>query len=489
MLDIFSNLKCKILPSNISKIFILLLIVFISVESFSQTSEYKTNVEKKINALLDENNFFNSSQISIDIFDLNENKTVYQKNDELLFLPASNLKLLTCAAALKFLGTNYSFNTTLLINGAIRDSILLGSVIIKAGLDPLFSLNDLQIFCDELNQLGIKRIEGDLIADCSIKDSVYWGSGWQWDDEPSSDAPHLSALNINSNSISITAKLSNGQISFSLFPKTDFVNVITNFSEVESDVSITRNWLADKNEFIISCNKNMSGSISIEESKKLNITNPELFFLTLLKEKLLQNGIKCNGKLVKSYSNAAGDSVFSIKRGIIEVCNYTLKHSDNLSAEMLLYAIASFSSGGVDNQIGLAKVDSLITLLGLSPENYRIVDGSGLSRYNLISSSLLVKILVYIYKYESEIFQIIFDSLPISGIDGTLKTRMRNTSAENNVHAKTGTLAGVSSLSGYLTNANKHLIAFSINIQNYVTASSTARKYIDSICTILTSTK
>lgn len=471
------------------KNFLLLLIILFSVESFSQLSEYKSKVQNKIDAVLDENNFFNSSQISIDIFDLTDNKTVYQKNNELLFLPASNLKLLTTAAALKFLGTDYSFNTTLLINGSIIDSVLFGSVIVQAGLDPLFSLDDLQNFSDKLNLLGIKRIEGDIIADCSIKDSVYWGSGWQWDDEPSFDTPHLSALNINSNSISISAKLSDGQISFSLFPKTDFVSVKTIGSQGETDISITRNWLADKNEFTINYSKNISGPISIEESKRLNVTKPEFFFLTLLKENLLQNGIQFEGDLIKSYSNIPGDSVITINRSIEDVCHFLLKYSDNLSAEMLIYALASLSSKPANNQKGLTKVDSLISLIGLSKKEYRIVDGSGLSRYNLISSRLLVRLLVYIYKYEPEIFKIIFESLPLAGVDGTLKTRMLNSSAEKNVHAKTGTLAGVSALSGYLTNANGHLIAFSINIQNYIDGSTNARKYIDSICTILTSTK
>jgi D-alanyl-D-alanine carboxypeptidase/D-alanyl-D-alanine-endopeptidase (penicillin-binding protein 4) len=480
------NINCCI--KSIKNILLLLIILF-SANSFSQSSEYNFKVQNKIEAVLDENNFFKSSQISIDIFDLTDNKTVYQKNNELLFLPASNLKLLTTAAALKFLGKDYSFNTTLLINGSIIDSILFGSVIVKGGVDPLFSLDDLQIFSDKLNLLGIKSIEGDLIADCSIKDSVYWGSGWQWDDEPSSDAPHLSALNINSNSISISAKLSDEQISFSLFPKTDFVNVKTISSQSETDISITRNWLADKNEFTINYNNNISGSISIEESKRLNITKPEFYFLTLLKEKLLQNGILCKGNLIKSYSSVSGDSVFTINRSIEDVCHFLLKYSDNLSAEMLIYALASVSSTPANSQKGLTKVDSLISLIGLSKKDYRIVDGSGLSRYNLISSKLLVKLLVYLYKYEPEIFKIIFESLPVAGVDGTLKTRMLNSSAEKNVHAKTGTLAGVSALSGYLTNANGHLIAFSINIQNYIAGSSNARNYIDSICTILTSTK
>mgnify|MGYP001181998087 CR=1 FL=1 len=456
---------------------------------YPQTDEYNSKVKKSIDTRFIKNKFFNASQISIDIFDLSDNKSVYQKNNELLFLPASNLKLLTTTAALKFLGTNYSFNTALLINGSIVDSVLYGSVIIKAGLDPLFSLDDLKNFSNRITMLGIKKIEGNLIADCSIKDSVYWGSGWQWDDEPSPDAPHLNALNINSNLVSVTALLSNSKISYTLQPQTNFVSVKT-FSDMdETDISITRNWLAGKNEIIIKYNENISGSISIEESKSLNVTSPELFFLTLLKENLMEEGVQFEGEIFKSYNQLSGDSVFAISRNIYEVTNYLLKHSDNLSAEMLLYALASQSHTPAKIQDGLIKVDSLISLIGLSSHNYKIVDGSGLSRYNLISCGLIVKLLIYLYKDEPEIFKIIFESLPVAGVDGTLKTRMLNTPAEKNVHAKTGTLAGVSALSGYLTNANGHLIAFSINIQNYVSGSTKARNLIDSICSILTSTK
>jgi len=476
------------LPDLKKNLFLILLFSYF-INVFSQSIDYESSIKNKINALLKGNNFFNTSQISIDIYDLTEDKFLYQKNDELLFLPASNLKLLTTAAALKFLGTDYSFNTTLLIKGSVIDSVLFGSVIVKGGLDPLFSIDDLQNFSKKLSMLGIKRIEGNLIADCSIKDKVYWGSGWQWDDEPSFDAPHLSALNINSNSILISAKLSDGQISYSLFPETDFVSVKTFSSDFEKDISITRNWLADKNEFTINFNKNIIGSVSIEESRRLNITNPELYFLTLLKENFHKGGIEFEGEILISYNQLSGDSVFSVSRNILEVSNYLLKHSDNLSAEMLLYALASQSHTHANIQDGIIKVDSLIALIGFPTDNYKIVDGSGLSRYNLISSRLLVRLLIYIYKYESEIFKIIFDSLPVAGVDGTLKSRMFNTSAEKNVHAKTGTLAGVSALAGYLTNPNGHLIAFSINIQNYIGGSSKARNYIDSVCTILTSPK
>lgn len=459
------------------------------VDSYPQTAEYSSKVKKNIDALFIKNNFFNSSQISIDIFDLTDNKSVYQKNNELLFLPASTLKLLTTSTALKFLGSDYSFNTTMMIDGFIADSILNGSVIIKAGLDPLFSLDDIHLFSQRLTELGIKKITGNLIADCSIKDSDYWGSGWQWDDEPSPDAPHLSALNINSNLISVTAHLFKNQISYTIQPQTDFVSVKTFSNTDETDISISRNWLSGKNEIIINFNENISGSFSIEESKSLNVTNPELFFLTLLKENLIEEGIQFEGEILKSYNQFSGDSVFSVSRSIYEVSNYLLKHSDNLSAEMLLYALGAQSHTPANIQDGLIKVDSLISLIGLSPDNYKIVDGSGLSRYNLISSKLLLKLLIYLYKNEPAIYKIIYSAIPIAGIDGTLKKRMMNTAAENNVHAKTGTIAGVSALAGYLTNPENHLIAFAINIQNYIGGAPLARKYIDSICEILTSTK
>ena len=120
------------------------------------------------------------------------------------------------------------------------------------------------------------------------------------------------------------------------------------------------------------------------------------------------------------------------------------KESDNLSAEMLLYALALNDSGApatADN--GIEAIKRMIELTGLNADIYSLADGSGVSRYNLISTELIINLFKYFYYSESEIFSTFYNTLAVAGIDGTLENRMRNTSAEGNVRAKTGTLNGV----------------------------------------------
>ncbi len=162
------------------------------------------------------------------------------------------------------------------------------------------------------------------------------------------------------------------------------------------------------------------------------------------------------------------------------------KNSNNLSAEMVLYALAEKKYGRpATSENGIKVINDLITLIGHDPEKFRIVDGSGVSHYNLISAELILNFLKYIYKSEPEVFSRLWETLPIAGIDGTLGKRMTNSSAFNNVRAKTGTLSGVNALSGYVTAANGNQIAFSILIQNHVNMTSKARQFQDEICKIL----
>ena len=162
------------------------------------------------------------------------------------------------------------------------------------------------------------------------------------------------------------------------------------------------------------------------------------------------------------------------------------KTSDNLDAEMLLYAIAFADSGApamADD--GLAAVKRFIETLGFNSDDYYLADGSGVSHYNLVSAELLSEFLKNIYYERKDLFDLFYNSLAIAGVDGTLKNRMRGTLAEGNVHAKTGTIKGVSNLSGYVTSKNGHLLAFSILIQNFVEEYSKARSFQDKICELL----
>jgi serine-type D-Ala-D-Ala carboxypeptidase/endopeptidase (penicillin-binding protein 4) len=154
---------------------------------------------------------------------------------------------------------------------------------------------------------------------------------------------------------------------------------------------------------------------------------------------------------------------------------------------MVLYALAEKYYGrGAAAKDGIKLIDSLISLAGHNPGDYVLADGSGVSHYNLISTELINDILKYFFFNQYDLYQKLYSSFPAAGVDGTLRTRMKKSSSENNVHAKTGTLSGVSSLSGYLSSTKGNLLSFSIMLQNYRGSAVKARYFQDTICNILT---
>ncbi|MCF0198978.1 MAG: D-alanyl-D-alanine carboxypeptidase/D-alanyl-D-alanine-endopeptidase [Bacteroidaceae bacterium] len=174
----------------------------------------------------------------------------------------------------------------------------------------------------------------------------------------------------------------------------------------------------------------------------------------------------------------------TVTHSIDQVLQRVLKNSDNIYAESLFYQIAAF--GGKKNagrKQAVQHIESLIRGLGLNPNNYQIADGSGLSLYNYVSPELLVRLLNFAWNNEA-VRQHIYWALPIAGDDGTLSRRMSGTPAKDNVHAKTGTVEGVSSLSGYATAPNGHTLAFSI-INVGVGSSSAGRTFQDKVCRAL----
>ena len=252
-------------------------------------------------------------------------------------------------------------------------------------------------------------------------------------------------------------------------------------------VVVNRDWINRTNKFLVTGNFSKNGfKRKNNYSEQFNIYKPENYFLNLFKESLEKNGIKFSGDLkIKSLQESA-NHIYTFSRTYDSVIVNLNKTSDNLSTEMTLLALAEKYFGRpASAKNGLKMIDSLIIICGLNPKDYRLVDGSGVSHYNLISAELLISVLKYFYYNEFELYKTLYDSFPIAGVDGTLENRMRNTKAENNVHAKTGTLSGVASLSGYVKNKKGNMIAFSILVQNYVGNSKQARDFIDAVCEVL----
>jgi len=484
----------------ISKFKILLILIYffaLSFETFSQTEKkhYESAIGNLQSAIKKITNspFFDQTIIALDVFDLTDSVTLLKQNEKLLLKPASNMKILTAISALMKLGKNFEFKTDLYHTGVIEGETLYGNLFAVGGFDPEFSTDDLDSLVRGVQSLGIKEIKGGVYADVSMKDTLYWGKGWMWDDDPDPGEPYLSALNINGNSIKVF--IEGGEVGspakVTLIPETDFVKVenhtITVPESSSDNFTITRDWVNRTNTIIIDGEVRKSAYIdSSANTEELNIIYPEKYFLTLFKEHLENAGIKVDDGIDLQKLKENSVYLASIDRDIDTVLLDLNKETDNLNAEMLVYAIALKDSGApaiADN--GLAAVKELIDSLNLNSDDYFIADGSGVSHYNLVSAQLLLEVMKYIYYDRKDLFDTFYNSLAIAGVDGTLKKRMKISPVEGNVHGKTGTLKGVSNLSGYVTSKNSHLLAFSILMQNFVGKYSCARNLQDKICILL----
>jgi len=297
------------------------------------------------------------------------------------------MKILTSLAGLLNLH-GYEFKTRMFRTGVISADTLYGDIYIVGGFDPDFTTEDLEKFVNEIEKLGVKYITGNLYADLSAKDSLYWGKGWMWDDQPDPSAPYLSSLNINDNSIEVF--VSGTEIDslplVKLTPETDYVAVenfaVTVSSSDKDDFNITRNWVERENKIIID-GEVRSGKVIDEEenTEKLSLPDPEKYFLTLLKEHLLRKGIIFNGLIDFKTLPKNATHLSSVFRSIDTVLVNMNKESDNLCAEMLLYALALNDSGApASAENGIESIKKMIELTGLEPDNYSFADGSGVSR-------------------------------------------------------------------------------------------------------------
>jgi serine-type D-Ala-D-Ala carboxypeptidase/endopeptidase (penicillin-binding protein 4) len=471
---------------------LLLLCLIFTINIFPQES--LQSVISKIDTAVS-TSFLNSTTMAVDVYDLTAHENIYKRNEQTLLHPASNMKVFTTSAGLVFLDPDYNFTTSVKHTGKISNGILNGDLYVVGGCDPDFNTGDIDSLVAKVKAAGIKEISGNLYGDVSMMDTLFWGEGWMWDDDPSTDAPYLTPLDINANSIGVKVikTIPGEKAKVLLVPQTNFMKVINNTLTVPKDSSNTysldRDWMHRKNTLIVKGNiKNVDVPDSMKRTLRVNVFRPDLYFLTLMKEHLASAGIKLDGNIDTSTSPASALSIYDFKRPYDSVIVHLNKVSYNLGAEMTMYALAAKCFGKpATAHNGTKMVDSLISLSGLDPKDYKIVDGSGVSRYDLVSAESVLSILKYMYYAKPDLYKILYKSFPIAGVDGTLEDRMIQTPAQNNVHAKTGTLSGVACLSGYLTAKNGHELAFSMLTQNYVGSAIFARGFQDIICNILVS--
>lgn len=455
------------------------LLVFIHCWLTGLTLLAQTSLKVRLDKLM-EADFLRTSEVGLIAYDLTADSLLYAYQEKKLYRPASIEKLITAITALEQLGPGHRFETAVFHTGQINEGQLDGDLYIVGGFDSEFDEEGMEALADAVSRAGIAGINGKIYGDVSMKDSLYWGSGWSWDDNPYYFQPYLSPLLYHKGYVTVTARptLKDSAAAVSCTPASSFYTVCNRTksqSPSAGKFEVTRNWLEGGNEILV------RGNVTATQSDRVNLCGSQDFFLHVFCEHLAGKGIRQHGY---AYRECPPDSTVCIgtySHTLEDVLLPALKKSDNLSAEALFYRLAT-SSGHrpASAEDAIKAIEAMIERLGYTPKNYRIADGSGVSLYNYISPELLLAFLKYAYSHP-DIYRSLYASLPIAGMDGTLRNRMKNSPAYKKVRAKTGSLTGVSSLAGYATASDGHTIAFVVINQN-ILEQQEAKRFQNRVC-------
>ena len=435
----------------IKKIFLLLI--------FSLQIVFAQDVKEYIDRLLSNDT---SEQISVFVYDPISMDTIYNRNIYENLIPASNIKLYTTATALSMLA-NRTYLVTKVFTDDINpgDSIINGNLYIKGYGDALLEERDLDSLITNINDLGIKKIDGQIIADESYFDKIYTRDDWITDERANVPLPPISGLSLDRNRIIvkfITSKAAGEKPDYEILPFGNFYNVEMNAKITNFNSSPRINFRTD--EGII--NIRIDGGIRKRKypySYYVHPDSPAVFIASLFRDKLIRSGIEITGNAVSEIMPMSTYELTSVRHKFLDLVNKVNKESDNYLAENLFKILgAEYSQKQGNSFYATQAVMTFLEEQDIFNKDITIVDGSGISRYNKTSTASIVNLLEYIY-LDIEHFDFFYNSLSIAGRDGTLEDRLYESAAYENFRGKTGTLNGVSSISGYLTTkSNRDLI-------------------------------
>ncbi|HEY0025791.1 MAG TPA: D-alanyl-D-alanine carboxypeptidase/D-alanyl-D-alanine-endopeptidase [Longimicrobium sp.] len=412
---------------------------------------------------------------------LRTGETVYARNAGRMFVPASNMKIVTAAAALEALGPEYRYRTRVAAAGPVSGGVLRGDLVVLGAGDPSISehmMGDVRTvfraWADSLRAHGVTRVTGSVLGNDDVFDDVPYGRGWAWDDMDAPYSAEVGGLMMNEGFVTVRAEPAGGQTArVTVRPAAQgWVDVAGTVAVGAADSPATFGVVrADGGALTV------SGSIPADTAfveEAIAIRNNTAFFAAALRQALVEAGIRVDGGAYDADQREGAAPTHTVlfthtSPPMAEILAAFMKPSQNQIGEVLLKTLGAELRGTGSARAGVAVVDSLARAWGMPPRLLAQADGSGLSRYNLVAPAFLVTLLER--ESRSPHAQIFTASLPVAGRDGTLSSRMRGTPAEGNLRAKTGTLSGVRALSGYVTTAAGEPMVFSI-LMNHHTLSS-----------------
>lgn len=460
--------------------------LFISVSAFSQGQSSFADAEKEFQALAKKYGVqAKDLGIHATMGDGPDMKVVLDVNGQQSMIPASISKIATASAVLAQFPPGYKFKTQLLGASEIKNGVLKGPLYLKGGGDPSFVSENMWFLVNAFMRNEIKKIEGDIIVDDSLFDKVrYDGSRQKERVDRAYDSP-TGAMSFNWNSVNIFVRSSDKGEAAKVFidPENDYIRLI---NKAKTAGGSENKLLADRQE-----DKKFDGDLiqvggSIGKGLKevvvfKNITQPDLWAGYNLKSFLAQRGVQLTGAIKNGITpEKAIVLAESESKAIEQIVADMNKFSNNYVAEMLTKNLgASKRNKGASLADGMQVINEHMQSLGIPSGQYRLESPSGLTRENKMSSFAMWKVLQHLrndFKVQPEFLT----SLPIAGVDGTLKKRMKNSKAERWVRAKTGFLTGVVSLAGYAGLEDGRVITFSF-VYNGSTDETKVRAFFDNL--------
>lgn len=440
-----------------------------------------------------------STHWGMEVVDTDGDQVLVSLNPDKLFTPASVLKVLTTSAALEKLGPDFRFRTGVYTNGRLlSDGTLTGDLYLMGRGDPNLTQTPedpsekpaLRDLAEKLAAAGIRRVEGSVIGDDSYFDPAASGKGWTAQDLKSVYGSPICALSINNNVvwISIWPARAKQLVKVGMEPHTSYYRIrnlaVTGTRRARQTVGVR----------LIRGTRTIVVSGVLPEGQSVNryvlMEQPAEVAATILRDEMRRIGIVVDGAVAVVHS---GDMPPAAHRSLallaeresqplvreLEIIN---KQSQNLHAEMLLRTLGAEFGGEGTDEAGLQVVRGFLLDAGIENQQVSLGDGCGLSRENLVTPRFQTSLLKYIST--RPYFALFLGTLAVSGTDGTLKNRMTAGPMRGVIFAKTGTLNGVATLSGYMTTKSGRQLIFTIFANDARASTTRVRRTIDEICSL-----
>jgi D-alanyl-D-alanine carboxypeptidase/D-alanyl-D-alanine-endopeptidase (penicillin-binding protein 4) len=448
------------------------------------------SLEHKINELVNIN--FANAMVGLVVQEADTGKVLYERLANTTFVPASATKLFSSAAALHKLTPKFRFHTKIkYTKNQLQNGILTGPLAIEFRGDPSLTAADLKSLVYKVKQANVTTIKGDIIIDDSYFQGTTIGDGWSYDDTSWYYASKISALILDENRvhIAITPSKQLGQ-----FAAVSLINPNKQYFEINAQVkTVTFEESENLCQLQVAMDDNnkikVSGCWPINYGStelKLAVQNSRKFIGEFIQASLREAKVQWHGKIV--YNKVPAHMAVLAEHKSLPLAKLLpkiLANSDNLYAEAItktlgakLYQRGSFKAGV------LAIKNILQKPTGINFDAMKLVDGSGLSRYTLISPNQFTRLLYTMY-HSPKLKNIYMKAFAFAGIKGTLSSRLSSFDTYENIHAKTGSMTGVSALSGYLTTRNNKDLLFTMIVNNTLLPLSKVKKIEDELCQVI----